>query len=91
LIYITGISMSPKDSQQHEHITHVYWSEYGTSSEAWWTKQQAVDWINGGGDARVSAGGRYDVKVHVVNASPPYLRTAANGTYTDNLLSLPRF
>lgn len=91
MIYITHIRLSPENSRQHEHITHVYWSEHGTSKEGPWTKQQAVDWINGGGEARVSADQRYDVRVHVVNASPPYLRTAANGTYTDNLLSLPRF
>lgn len=90
MIYITHIRMSPPSSLSHEHITHVYWGEHGTSSEGAWTRQQAVDWINSGGEARVH-GNPFDVKVMVIHAQPPYIRTVANGIQTDNLLSLPRF
>ena len=31
------------------------------------------------------------VKVGVVDATPPYLRTHADGVWTDNLLALPRY
>jgi hypothetical protein len=40
--------------------------------------------------ALVSDGRRW-VRVHVVNAHPPYLQTYADGVWTDNLLALPRF
>lgn len=90
MIYITHIRLNPPTSSRHEHITHVAWDEYGSSKTGVLTRQEAVDWIRGGGEARVH-GNPYDVKVLVVEAQPPYIRTAANGTYTDNLLSLPRF
>jgi hypothetical protein len=32
-----------------------------------------------------------DVQVLVVNANPPYLRTHADGQWSNNLLALPRF
>lgn len=35
--------------------------------------------------------GNPDARVGVVNAIPPYLRTYADGKWTNNLLSLPRF
>ena len=53
------------------------------------SRQVIVDWIEGGGEARVQ--GTPDVRVIVVDARPKYLRTVANNTYTDNLLNLPRF
>jgi hypothetical protein len=49
-----------------------------------------VSWIQGGGDARVQSR-PVDVKVEVVRASPPYLRTVRDGVATNNLLELPRF
>lgn len=35
--------------------------------------------------------GSSDVDVGVVEASPPYIRTYADGKWTNNLLALPRF
>lgn len=54
------------------------------------TKQQAVEWVNEGHKLYV-AGDEGPVSVHVVKADPPYLRTAADGSWTNNLVSLPRF
>ena len=31
------------------------------------------------------------MSVGVVDANPPYIRTHADGVWTDNLLALPRF
>ena len=51
-----------------------------------------VQWIDNGVQAFVES---YTTKVAVLVVRPqhgePYLRTYANGTWTDNLLSLPRF
>lgn len=51
-----------------------------------------VEWIDGGGKAYVESG-TSTVAVGVVKPSngEPYLRTYANGVWTDNLLSLPKF
>jgi len=49
-----------------------------------------IDFIGGGGQAFVTDGVR-SVAVGVVHANPPYIRTYADGVWTDNLLALPRF
>jgi len=48
-----------------------------------------VEFINKGNSVYVQAGP--DVRVGVVDATPPYLRTYADGNWNNNLLSLPRF
>jgi hypothetical protein len=40
---------------------------------------------------RVRGSDGSDVAVGVVDASPPYIRTYADGNWTDNLLALPRY
>ncbi len=89
MIYITAIHLS--GGTRNEHITEVRWSNPGSGETGTSSRETMVDWIrNKGGDARVK--GTYgDVKVGVVDANPPYLRTYANNNYTDNLLSLPSY
>lgn len=88
-------------------ITHIRLGGGGktdadVSEVRWWnpqsgdmnssTRQAMVDWIRGGGVARVTDGTRLvDVRVVDEPARPPYLRTVADGRVTDNLLALPRF
>lgn len=90
MIYITAVHMEPSNASSHEHIASVRWENPGSGASDSSTKAQIIDWINGGGEARVRdrVG---SVQVGVVNASPPYLRTYADGRWTDNLLSLPRY
>ncbi|HMI94530.1 MAG TPA: DUF3892 domain-containing protein [Polyangiales bacterium] len=89
MIYVTAVHMADVGSR-HDHIAEVKWrnpqsGEVGRSSRA-----TMVDWIkNKGGDARVTDGGN-EVRIGVVEATPPYIRTYADGTWTDNLLALPR-
>lgn len=90
MIYITAIRMSPPDSREYEHITDLQWRNPETDATGENSKQSIVDWINNkNGVAKVEA--TPDVAVVVVDGNPPYVRTVANDTYTDNLLSLPRF
>ncbi len=89
-VYITARHMT--GGTQHEHIARVRWHEATDASKTGEnSRQEMVDWIKDKkGDAYVHSGdGRVDVGV--VEASPPYLRTYANGVWTDNLLSLPTF
>lgn len=85
--YITHIRLSPPTSTNHEHITHVRWWQDGNVGEC--TRATMVQHI----DERnwVYVGGNPDAQVGVVRATPPYLRTFADGRPTNNLLSLPRF
>ena len=88
MVYITAIHMS--GGKEHEHIAEVRWrnpenAETGASSRA-----VMVEWIDGGGSAKVSDG-QTTVEVRVVRGPPAYLRTYANGRWSDNLLALPRY
>lgn len=90
-IRFTHIRLS--NGNQHEHITHLRGLDdqgsktYGDSRASW------VSWIEGGGSAFVQnhLGGRTAVVVVTPTSGPKFLRTVANGVYTDNLLSLPRY
>ena len=90
MIYITAVHMTPPNSNDHQHIARVQWTEVGTNNSGDDTREQMITWINSGVDARDRD--QYgDVSVLVVNANPPYLRTYRDGRATDNLLSLPRY
>ncbi|TXL62356.1 DUF3892 domain-containing protein [Aeromicrobium terrae] len=89
MIYVTHVRLSPPDSRNHQHIVKLAWRDPSSGETGQSSREQLVTWIERGGDARVQ--GPPDVRVHVVDARPRYLRTAANNTYTDNLLYLPRF
>lgn len=90
MIYITAVHMEPSWGSSHEHIAEVLWENPQSGESRQSTKAVMVDWINDGGDARVRD--QYgDVKVGVVDGSPPYLRTYRDGRPTDNLLTLRRY
>ena len=74
---------------KHEHIAAVKWvDDAGPRGES--TRAEMVSWIDGGGKAYVSHGTQ-KIAVGVVNAVPKYIRTHADGVWTDNLLALPRY
>ncbi len=76
----------------HEHITSYGWINEGTGGTGASDRPTMVDWIdNKSGSAYVGAGSQR-VEVGVVHPATgqPYLRTHADGSWTNNLLSLPR-
>jgi hypothetical protein len=73
---------------QHDHIASVRWKTGGSSGES--TRAQMVEFIEGGGKAYVTDGAN-TAYVGVVKATPKFIRTYADGKWTDNLLALPRF
>ncbi|HZL06523.1 MAG TPA: DUF3892 domain-containing protein [Coriobacteriia bacterium] len=90
-VRITAIRLS-QGGYTHEHITDVKWTSYENDSSGQSTKAATVEWIDNGGAAYVeSASTKVQVGVVKPQGGTPYLRTYANGTWTDNLLSLPRF
>ncbi|ATB46596.1 DUF3892 domain-containing protein [Corallococcus macrosporus] len=86
--YITQIRL--EGGALHEHIARLRWKEQEGNQVGEASRAELVQWLRAGGDARVQTWPR-DVKVAVIEARPPYLRTKANGVLTDNLLELPRF
>ena len=77
----------------HEHITRVKWRNPSDGETGESTTATMVDWIeNKKGVAQVTDG-KNTARVGVVRPKDhaPYLRTYADGTWTDNLLALPRF
>jgi exosome complex RNA-binding protein Rrp42 (RNase PH superfamily) len=89
-VYITAVHMVAGGTG-HEHIAEVRWEDRQTKNTNVSTRATMVDWIkNKGGDARVANGNSY-VQVGVVEATPPYIRTHADGKWSDNLLALPRY
>lgn len=87
MTYITHVRMSPENANDHDHITHVKWEQHGKTGVS--TRQEMVDFIRQRN--RVFVHGRPDAEVGVVDANPPHLRTHADGMWSNNLLSLPRF
>ena len=75
---------------EHEHIAEVKWENRSNGKTGHSSRAEMVKWINDGGDARVADGSSY-VKVTVVKADPPYIRTIKDGKLSDNLLALPTY
>jgi hypothetical protein len=88
MIQITHVRLTY--GQQHEYIAAVRWTHPSTREVGEATRAAMVDYINGGSKAYVTDG-RNTAYVGVVDAVPPYIRTYADGKWTDNLLALPRF
>lgn len=90
MIYVTAIRMATGGSI-HEHIASVAWQNPPDSQTGTSTRAEMVEWIRAkNGDARVRDS-KGDVRVGVVDGTPPYIRTYADGRWTDNLLALPRY
>lgn len=76
----------------HEHIAHLWWTNPATGKSGDNDRSTIVSWIeNDGGKAYVedAQGHRADVAVIAPSHGEKYLRTHADGVWTDNLLSLP--
>ncbi|MET8978964.1 DUF3892 domain-containing protein [Streptomyces sp. NPDC004539] len=91
-IQITAVRLSTGGTT-HEHITHLWWTNQASSETGHSTRAQLVDWIeNQGGKAYTSdrTGHRTEVAVVTPARGEKYLRTRADGVWTNNLLALPR-
>jgi hypothetical protein len=83
-VQITCINKPDRDSS-HESISHL------GNSQGKWTKEQVIAWIDSN-EYRFYTEDRLGmVWIGVVREAgkQPYLRTHADGRWTDNLLALP--
>jgi hypothetical protein len=80
----------PHPSSSHEHITHI-----GNPALEWrWTRERVIASIEAKTNTcsvlDPSTGKRAEIGVVRPQVGAPYLRTYADGIWTDNLLSLPQ-
>lgn len=90
-IRFTAIRLS--GGQGHEHIVRLWWTNPANGKTGDNTRARLVAWIEDeSGKAYVedARGNRADVGVVTPRSGPKYLRTHADGKWTDNLLALPR-
>ncbi|MGI9084881.1 MAG: DUF3892 domain-containing protein [Aeromicrobium sp.] len=90
-IRITHIRLS--GGSGHEHLTHLWWTNPATGKSGDNTKAQIVAWIedkDGTAHVQDSTGHRVNVGVVTPKTGPKYLRTYADGVWTNNLLALPQ-
>lgn len=82
-VQVTCINKEPRFNP-HEGITHLGGKTW------WWTRRQVIDSINAGTNTfyTISINGkRADIRV-VDGPNGQYVRTVADGIWTDNLLAL---
>ena len=91
MVFITHIRLSPPSSSRHEHITDVRWRNPDTAKVGDSTVGQMVDWLRKPENVAKVTDGTRTVDVGVVEAKPPFIRTHADGVWSNNLLALPRF
>ena len=90
-IRVTHVHMSPGGTA-HEHIESVRWEEQGINNTGAYTVAQMVDFLDRNGKAFTLEGGtRAEIYVRRNHGTKPFIQTASDGVWSNNLLSLPRF
>lgn len=90
-IKITAIRLT--GGTAHEHISHLWWTNPGSGKVGDNSRAEVVAWIESDdGKAFVEDAKGHRVNVGVVRpaSGPKYLRTHADGVWTNNLLALPQ-
>lgn len=90
-IQITAIRLSGGTS--HQHIVRLWWTDSSSQKSGENSRAEIVGWIeteNGKAYVKDSQGNQVNVGVVVPTIGSKYLRTYADGVWTDNLLALPQ-
>jgi hypothetical protein len=87
---ITAIKLSSTPPRL-DVISEYFFQGRNGEENQWVAKSQAIPYVRGNPNTVYVSGGGATAWVEVVEANPPYLRTQADGTSSDNLLSLPVF
>lgn len=89
-IKFTGIRLSGGSS--HQHIVRLWWLNPASGKTGDNSREELVRWIeteDGKAYVEDTKGHRVAVGVVAPSTGPKYLRTYADGVWTDNLLALP--
>jgi hypothetical protein len=88
--YITAVRLSGGEAEPH--IASVRWLNAETGVSKTSPVASMIEWLEKGNRAYVGGyAGRADIQVVRPAGRPAYLRSQANGQWTDNLLRLPRY
>jgi hypothetical protein len=88
-IYIVAVHL--EGGSGHEHIQEVKWENADTGNQGRSTRAAMVGWLGKQGNTAWVRDRAGAVQVGVVRGTPPYIRTYADGKWTNNLLALPRY
>ena len=77
--------------ERHEHIANLRWRTDGETDHHESTRTQMVTFLESNPGQAYVTDGTMTASIGVVNATPKYVRTYADGVWTDNLLALPRY
>jgi hypothetical protein len=89
MVKITAIHMV--GSEHHQHIAEMQWINPETGATGTSSREAMVEFVrNNPGQAYVQ-GPTERAFLRVREATPPYVQTVADNTWTDNLLALPRY
>lgn len=86
MVEITAVHMEV--GTNHEHIASVQWINPQNQETGQSTREQMVEWLTANPRQAYVSDGTRNVLVGVVDATPEYIRTYADGVWTDNLLAL---
>jgi hypothetical protein len=82
-VQVTCIT-KPDRNSRHEGITHI-------GGSGWrWPVSKVIESIRSGTNTFHTVANGRRANIEVVEGPRPYLRTKADGTWTDNLLALPQ-
>lgn len=81
--------------ENNEHIAEVKWQAVNGTSSGRTSREEMVKWLDSSDDNKAIVGNYSSDYVYVGTVHPKYshayIRTYANGEWTDNLLSLPKY
>jgi hypothetical protein len=89
MVRVTTVHMEGGES--HEHIARVRWTNPQTGDSGQSTREQMIEYLRKPGTRAFVTDGERTVNIRIVEAEPPYIRTHADGVWTNNLLALPRY
>ena len=87
------IAIRQAGGTSHQHIVRLWWTNPSSGESGDNSRAEIVAWIedkNGKAYVEDFRGNRVDVYVVAPTYGEKYLRTKADGIWTDNLLALPR-
>ena len=91
-IRITAVRMVENPS--HQHIGELKWANISTGATGANTRGAIISWLDADSDNRAQVGtGPGAARVYVARpaSGESWLQTYADGQWTNNLLSLPRY
>lgn len=77
--------------EHHSHIGEMKWNNPVTKTHGATSRAAMVDFVRANPNTAYVQGPTRQAFLKVVDTTPPYVQTYADGTWTDNLLNLPRY